>query len=315
MNRPYFIYEITPRCNNDCLYCYNVWKENKNYPKGELPISEIKRLFEKIFSQAIPQGITLAGGEPLLHPDILEIAAFLKSRNIKTGIATNGILLNDKMAEKLTGAGVNYFEISLNSINSDTYNKLSKNSQLKKVKEAIINVKKYKAKLTVSFAITKINLSDIEDVINFAFAFSSDSVALNRFVPGGNGLKNISELQITSQDIENVLSLANRKSKENNLPINITIPIEHCVIDHQKYNHLNFGTCACGKNKWVIDPLGNLRVCEQNPVILGSLFENSFLELSELSAVKLFQNNNLKVNCNECGRFKYCGGGCRFLKN
>lgn len=318
MNRPYFIYEITPRCNNNCLYCYNIWKENKNYPLGELSIFEIQKLFEKIFLELIPQGVTLTGGEPLLHPDILKIVSFLKDKNIKTGIATNGVFLDDEMADKLTNAGVNYFEISLNSINPKTYNKLSSNNdnnQLKKVKKAILNIKKYKAKLTISSIITKLNLSDIENIIDFAFAFSADSFALNRFIPNGNGISNISKLQITNKDIENILSIAERKSKKNNLPINITVPIESCVINYQKYNNLNFGACVCGKNKWVIDPLGNLRICEQNSTILGNLFESSFLKLSQLDTVKFFQDNNLKTNCKQCNRFEYCGGGCRFLEN
>lgn len=315
MKAPFFIYEVTPRCNNDCLYCYNVWKENKNYPNGKLNLEEIRRLFEKNFQEFTPEGITLTGGEPLLHPEILEIVSFFYSKGIELGIATNGILLDEETVKRLVEQGIDYFEISLVSINQEIYASLSQNNQLKKVKQAILNVKKHRAKLTVSLVITKLNLAVIEEVIDLCFAFSVDWVALNRFVPGGNGMKNISELQIKKEELMNVLFMANNKAKEYNMPINITVPIESCIIDHQEYPHLNFGTCVCGKNKWVIDPIGNLRTCEQNPEILGNLLEDNFFNLSRLKVVESFRNNTFKDSCDICGRFSFCGGGCRILRN
>lgn len=313
MIQPYFIYEITSGCTNSCIYCYNVWKKDKDYPKGELSLSGIKNLFEKLLGEITPEGIALTGGEPLLHSCILEVVSFLNDKKIKVGIASNGILLDEVITQKLVNKGVDYFEISLISTKQKTYNSLTQDNQLKKVKKALLNVKKYRAKLTVSFVITKLNLVEIEDIIDFSFAFSTDSIALNRFVPGGNGLKHLSKLQITGEDLKNVLSIANKKSREYNLPINITIPIESCIIDHRKYPNLNFGICSGGRKKWVIDPIGNLRTCEQNTRILGNLFNSNFSELSRLEEVNLFQHSNLKTTCNKCEQFRYCGGGCRFL--
>ena len=171
MIQPYFIYELTSRCNNDCLYCYNVWKERRNYPKGELALPEIKKLFEKLLKEVILIGITLTGGEPLLHANILEISSFLAGKKLKVGIATNGILLDKTMMQRLTDSGVSYFEISLVSTNQETYSLLTGDEQLKKVKEAILNVKRAKAELAISFVLTKLNLADLEETIDLCFAF------------------------------------------------------------------------------------------------------------------------------------------------
>ncbi len=312
---PYFVYEITSRCTNDCIYCYNVWKDNGNNSEEELSLLEIKKLFCKLSEEITPAGVTLTGGEPLLHPDILEVASFLAYKNIRVGIATNGILLDEEMTRKLTDSGVSYFEVSLDSIDQKKYSYLTHNHKLKNVKNAILNIKKHDAELTVSFTLTKLNLDDLEETIDYCFAFSADSIALNRFVPGGSGLKNLSQLQLKTEDLKRALSIADKKSKEYNLPINVTIPIESCIIDHKQYPHLNFGVCACAKNKWVIDFSGNLRTCEQNSEVLGSLFDNGFLELAQSKAVKLFRQNNFKNDCNKCEQFSHCGGGCRFLHN
>ncbi|MCK5491039.1 MAG: radical SAM protein [Candidatus Pacebacteria bacterium] len=314
MKNPYFIYEITPRCNSNCLYCYNIWKENSSYPHGELRIVQIKELFTKLFSEVIPKRITIAGGEPLMYSDLFEVISFLRSQNIMVSIATNGTLLSEGILKKLIASGVDYFEISLVSLNSKTYERLSRNNKLPQAKKAILNIKKYKARLAVSFVINKLNFENIEDVIDFCYASSVDVLALNRFALGGRGLKYKSLLQISNFELKTVLKIANQKSKEYNFPINITIPIENCLINHNEYPFLNFGGCECGRRKWVIDPLGNLRICEQNPHILGSLFKKSFYELSGLDKIHEFKKDNLRDSCNSCKLFDFCRGGCRYTR-
>jgi len=292
-----------------------VWKQNNKYPKGELNLDSVKILFRKLLAEIKPKFITLSGGEPLLRQDIFDIINFLKESGNKIGIATNGTLLNEEKVNALIKSGVKYFEISLNSTNPKTYSQLSNNRHLEKIRQAILSVKKHKVPLTVSFTITKLNYTDIADVVDLCFAFSVDSIALNRFVPGGEGIKNLKTLEISQQELKKTLYIADQKSAKYKIPINITIPIEACEIDHKKYPHLNFGTCGCGLYKWVIDPLANLRICEQNPNILGNLLNKSFSELSNLDDVTIFRKNNAKAICNQCISFKNCGGGCRFIKS
>jgi len=292
-----------------------VWKQNNKYPKGELNLDSVKTLFKKLSAEIKPKFITLSGGEPLLHPDIFDIVSLLHKLGNKIGIATNGTLLNEGKVNELIKNGITYFEISLNSANQKIYSRLSGNNKLERVRQVILIIKKLKIPLTVSFTFTKLNYADIANVIDLCFAFSVDSIALNRFVPGGEGIKNLKTLKISLQELEETLHIANQKGAKYKIPINITIPIKACEIDHKKYPHLNFGTCGCGLYKWVIDSLGNLRTCEQNPNILGNLLNKSFSELSNLDDVTRFRKNNAKVICNQCIRFKNCGGGCRFIKS
>lgn len=311
--RPYFVVELTPRCNNDCTYCYNVWKQG-DYPEGELSGPAFIELLDKLIAQTEPLGVTLSGGEPLLHPDVCDIASFLAGKNIRTGIATNATLLDEAMARRLVDAGVGYFEISLVSTDDGSYGRLTRDDRLGAVRKAILNVKKLRAQLAVSFVATRLNMNDVEDVIELCFAFSADAVALNRFVPGGRGLEHRSSLELSDEDLRSVLHKADARSREHRIPVNVTIPVEPCIIDHAEYPNLNFGTCACGTAKWVIDPVGNLRTCEQNPQILGSFLDRDFGALSTLDSVEAFRRDHMKPECSGCEMLSRCGGGCRFMR-
>jgi len=313
MIKPYFIYEITPKCNIDCVYCYNIWKKDANYQQKELNFDDIKNLFEKLIKETEIEGITITGGEPLLHENLFEIIDFFKQKNINVGLTTNGILLTDLLIDKLIKSGISYVEISLDSLNLENYKTLTNDNQLNKVKQSILNFKKHNITLTVSTIITKINLEDISNIIDLCYGFSVDFLSLNRFISQGKDKQLIEKLKPTNQQIKYVLDLANSKSLNYKLPINISVPIEDCIISHKNYPNLKFGTCGCGSKKWLIDSVGNLRTCELNPNILGNLFKQSFQELINLQEVKNFQNKTFKKDCNQCKAFFECGGGCRFV--
>ncbi len=45
------LFEVTQRCNLDCMYCYNVWKGDAQYPAGELPTEETRALLRKVLRE------------------------------------------------------------------------------------------------------------------------------------------------------------------------------------------------------------------------------------------------------------------------
>jgi len=314
MIKPYFIFEITPECDFDCIYCYNVWKEKPDYQQKNLSLDKIKELFSKILKETEIEGVTITGGEPLLYENLLEVVKFFNQNNIKVGLTTHGALLTEAKTKELIDNGVSYFEISLDAINPKIYNQLTNDNQLDKVKNTILNIKKHNALLTISTIITKLNLEEIPKVIDLSFAFSVDFISLNRFIPGGAG-KNLSNKLLPSrEELKNVFEIANKKAEKYNFNVNISVPIEDCIIQHKNYPNLNFGTCICGTKKWLIDSVGNLRSCEQNPEIVGNLFNSSFNELYNSEQSEKFRLNNLKINCKSCKIFDNCGGGCRFVR-
>ena len=153
MENPFFVYEITQRCNLNCIYCYNVWNET-DYPEKEPGLDEIKFLFNKLLDETNIDQISISGGEPMLHKDIYEVAAFLKEKKIKTGITTSGILLDDASIKKLIENGINYFEISLDSLTKDVFQQMTTSNNLEKVKKSILSIKKHNAVICVSIVIT-----------------------------------------------------------------------------------------------------------------------------------------------------------------
>lgn len=102
--------EPTSCCNLHCDGCY---RENRNLSHKSL--DEIKKeldVFEKLRKT---DGISIAGGEPLLHPLIADIVRIIADRGWKAIINTNGIALTDDLLSKLKDSGLSGFTFHIDS--------------------------------------------------------------------------------------------------------------------------------------------------------------------------------------------------------
>lgn len=114
------IFEVTQTCNNDCLFCYNVWKCRDDYPKGELSTTETKRLIAKTIKETRCKQFTFTGGEPFLRKDLSELVSFTKELGVSVTIISNGTLITEKIAKDYIKRGVSLFELPLLSAERTT---------------------------------------------------------------------------------------------------------------------------------------------------------------------------------------------------
>ena len=127
----YLRLSITDKCNLSCFYCRSEPGVCGVEPaEGSLKTAD----FLKISRAAADLGINrirLTGGEPLLHPDILEIVSGLSAiKGIKDiSLTTNGILL-ESMASSLAKAGLNRVNISLDSLDEANFRQITKGGKL-----------------------------------------------------------------------------------------------------------------------------------------------------------------------------------------
>jgi pyruvate-formate lyase-activating enzyme len=102
--------EPTAQCNLNCYGCYR-----KNIKNSHKSIEEVKRELDFFQSVRKSDCISIAGGDPLIYPDIVELVAEIKSRGLKPIINTNGIALTDELLNELHNAGVFGFTFHIDS--------------------------------------------------------------------------------------------------------------------------------------------------------------------------------------------------------
>jgi cyclic pyranopterin phosphate synthase len=163
----YLRVSITDRCNLRCIYCM---------PKEGLSLlghDDILRYEElsRIIRIAVDTGIRkirITGGEPLVRRGVVDFIASLKSiPDLKDiSLTTNGVLL-EKFAGKLYHAGVRRINISLDSLNPEKYERITRGGDLNAVLRGIDAVHR------IGFSPIKINIVAIEgfnddEIMHFA---------------------------------------------------------------------------------------------------------------------------------------------------
>ena len=102
--------EPTSKCNLSCYGCYR-----KNVHNSHKTLEQVKHEIDVIQKLRKTDCISIAGGEPLLYPQIVEMVAEIKSRGIKPIINTNGIALTKELLAELKKAGIYGFTFHVDS--------------------------------------------------------------------------------------------------------------------------------------------------------------------------------------------------------
>ena len=107
---PHIVIEVNQACNVSCKACY---KDKHGYTKPlELILEEIDIAAEARNLDMI----TLAGGEPSMHPQLERVIAHATARGIKTSLLTNGTLLDDERLKRYADAGLTRVALHLDTL-------------------------------------------------------------------------------------------------------------------------------------------------------------------------------------------------------
>ena len=138
---PYIRMSITDVCNFKCGYCLpNGYQVDKNDNRKFLHLDEIRRL-SKCFSLLGVNKIRITGGEPTVRKDFFDIIKVLKfdSGIENIAITTNGYHLDQK-AEILVKSGLTGINISIDSLNKDTFKNITGHDRLPEILRGIENL-------------------------------------------------------------------------------------------------------------------------------------------------------------------------------
>jgi len=120
---------LTDYCNLACKYCYAMPFSGKR-----METARVLRLIDECLELGVFD-MTLAGGEPLLHPDVLDIIERAVSGGMRVGLLTNGVTLDAAMCDELerrTKRRNFIVQISLDSANP------SENEQTRGLTETVV---------------------------------------------------------------------------------------------------------------------------------------------------------------------------------
>ncbi len=129
----YLRISLTDRCNLRCVYCMP--KEGLQWQAraDQLLVEEIARVVKTAVQGGVKR-VRLTGGEPLVHPQVVEIVRRIASiQNIEEVSLTTNAMLLERLAQPLADAGLTRVNISLDSLDADKFRRITRGGDLNRV--------------------------------------------------------------------------------------------------------------------------------------------------------------------------------------
>ncbi|MBM4045999.1 MAG: radical SAM protein [Planctomycetes bacterium] len=306
------IFEAVSGCNWRCGFCYNVWHADSGYRVGQLSTRQTKRILSRAIGESGCELVSFSGGEPLMRKDIVELISFVRSLGVRVNLLTNGSLLTAHGIRELTDAGVSMFQLPLHSSDREVFRELTGADSFDAITEAFVDIGLLGGQAAAVVVVTKRNLHTLAETLQMACALGARGVLLNRMNLGGRGLRHAAELFLSPAEVTEMLETADEAAEKWGLPIACPIPMPRCVVDTTRFRHLSFTDCAAGtdRNYVTLDALGNVRLCNHTPEVLGNLQRQSLRGVLSNPRARLFCEA-VPHRCVGCAHVKECRGGCK----
>lgn len=320
------VLEMTYACNHECLFCSCPWEAPKTTFKKnkELVSSEWKDTITKLSGMGVCS-FAFTGGEPLLKKDIFKIIEHASAcscelietvdgslvSKIKTPdlyLISNGRLVNDEVLDFCKQYNV-HLSMSLPGLTS--YNEHTQQGNPQHILEYFSKAKEKGVSTTVNITVTRKNIHELYETISEALIAGAETLLMNRFLPGGRGLKYNADLFLTKEQTNEMLDIAEEVLSTAKRYGSVGTELPKCILKRNDYVHLKVGTrCSAGIDFFVVGPSGNIRACNHSPVEVGHISKIDEVKQNDYWKKFVLKNYHPEM-CKSCDLLYDCDGGCR----
>jgi len=308
--KPFLIsWNITKRCNLKCAHCYLDAGELDG--RDDISTAEARALVDKIAVGAPGAMLILTGGEPLLRPDIYEVASYASRKGLTVVLGTNGTLIDREAAGRIRESGVKGAGVSVDSIEPAFHDGFrGVQGAWQKTIEGLGYLKDAGIDFQLHATVVKENLRELREIASFGTLKGARAVHFFFLVCTGRG-ERMSD--ISPSEYEGALKEIVALSGEGGAARARCAP--HILRLAPPQSALSAGTsgCVAGKGYLRISPEGFVTPCPYMPVTDQSMNLRDF-SVAEIIAgdasFKLLASPALKGRCKDCEFSETCGG-CR----
>jgi radical SAM protein with 4Fe4S-binding SPASM domain len=181
---PVVVWNATKTCNLECVHCYADAKTAR-FP-NELTTSEASAMIEDLAAMRVP-ALLISGGEPLVRPDIFDLAQYATTLGVRVTFSTNGTLIDEKKARRMADIGVTYVGISIDGDEERHDRMRRRDGAFRDAVRGIRNCRNAGIRVGVRFTVTQDNVGEIDSVFRVVESEGIGRLCLYHLVYSGRG--------------------------------------------------------------------------------------------------------------------------------
>lgn len=321
-------WETTVACNLECTHCRRL-EVAKELARSDLTHEDGLRLIDQIAEVGSPI-LVFSGGEPLMRPDLFDLAAHARDRALRIALASNGTMINPALAQRIAETGFERVSVSLDGACSQTHDEFRRQiGSFNLANNAMRLLKAAGVATQLNCTIARHNQHELAAVLRLGESLGAEAVHYFLLVPVGCGEQIADDQMLSAREIETRLSELHKLATDTELEIKATCAPHYYRIVRQKAvearregrapspatrggHHPMTKGCLAGTAVCFVSHQGNVFPCGYLPVSAGNVRTESFADIWNNSEIftRLRDTGLLTGKCGACEYRNVCGG-CR----
>jgi len=323
-------WETTAGCNLECVHCRRL-EVSRELMRSDLTTDEARRLIDQIAAAGRPV-LVFSGGEPLLRPDIFELAGHALGAGLPTALATNGTLIDAGLAGRIAATGFDRVSVSLDGADEATHDRFrGLPGSFARTMAGLRHLRARGVPTQINCTIARHNRDQITALLQLAEREGAVAVHYFLLVPVGCGAQIADEQMLDMDEVEERLRLIDELAQATALQIKPTCAPHYYRVIRQQARRRSSGLQAVGRPGHPAGPLHSLtKGCLAGTAVCfvsheGEVFPCGYLPISAGNVrrqdfgviwreAELFRElrdpDRLTGKCGAC-EFKHVCAGCR----
>jgi Fe-coproporphyrin III synthase len=208
--KPVVVWNVTQACNLKCVHCYARARERS--ASKELSRRQGLDLIDDLAGFGVPV-VLFSGGEPLIHPDLTDLARHAAAKGMRCVISTNGTLISPKKARELKEIGLSYVGVSLDGMQEVHDRFRGKKGAFAEAMAGIRNAQDVGLKVGLRFTINRRNKEEIPPIFDLLEKEGIPRVCFYHLVYAGRG-SDLREEDLNHQETREAVDLIMDRTKD-----------------------------------------------------------------------------------------------------
>jgi 12,18-didecarboxysiroheme deacetylase len=208
--KPVVVWNVTRACNLKCIHCYA--HAVRRSRETELTTEQAKNMIDDLAQFGVPV-LLFSGGEPLVRPDLVELARYAVAKGMRAVISTNGTLITREKAEELKSVGLSYVGVSLDGMEAINDQFRGKKGAFREAMEGIRNCQEAGLKVGLRFTINRMNMDEVSRIFDLLEASNIPRVCFYHLVYAGRG-SDLIDQDLGHEETRKVVDLIMDRTKD-----------------------------------------------------------------------------------------------------